>query len=51
MIGETVPKGSNVADTPSINDGTLNYKGPGLVKYAFAMFWVKWTSLTRLLSP
>lgn len=33
-VGEkTVPKGSTVVEGQPINEGTLNYKGPGLVKY------------------
>ena len=30
--GETVPKGSVLVEAQPINEGILNYKGPGLVK-------------------
>ena len=29
---ETAPKGSTVVESQPINEGILNYKGPGLVK-------------------
>lgn len=30
--GETAPKGASVVESQPINEGILNYKGPGLVK-------------------